>query len=1676
MAINNPDPTDQAQLNALYSQYVQLLQQSKGIAAAQAISMADSAKNAGILKDTFESLKKELNDTVYLSDSLAKSFRETLAELKNQNVALQVGRSVFKDLTNVASDLSYFQRGIVDLEDRHFKKKQQSLDISRDNLENIKKQLEGVNGIYNKQSLLERLQNARDKDILTSSQKKYLLELEKEEDLLNAANNALEEGLGILQRELNISKQIYDVREDLGGLAGAAAATISQYGGDLARFLKIDDALEATRKYNQDAINNALTNKKVLNDIRNIDKERVKANQDLLDAQEQLANGNITAAQLIEKNKEITQQLASLDEKEYKIKQAAIESASRGLTGFINKFKSLGVLIQGLGTGLRKALTDPITIITFFIGRALEANKQAVEIGKSLGISANAASRLRENFIEYSNTVNDNFINQTRLVKAQNELSKAIGLSVKFREEELATFARLTELQGLSSEEGAKILRIASITGKTYKGYVNDVAKSAYYASVSTKQNITSREVLQTISKLSAGILVKFRGNTDALVGAVAEAKKLGLTLDQIDKVGESLLNWEQSIENELKAELLTGRQINLERARYAALTGDQLTLTREITSQVGTLAEYEGMNVLAQRSLAEAFGLSREEMSEMLIQQELINKYGDEAVKLTEKQREEFIAAQKARPNLTLGEYLNEQQQQLDIQTKFNNAVIKLQELIGGLVEGPLSRLIDHLTSGLNLVTKIFGAFGQIGSEIKGLFGNKIGGLLGDVASVASIGALIALVASSLTKGTPINPVFTVPLGGATGLFGKMGKFLGIGGKAATPAATTVAAANTVSTTAAAANTVNATNAANAAATTTAANAAKVVTPSPTTTPIATNTAKVVTPSPTTTSAITGGPQKPTQIYQTQATKIEDKFAKLNTKISNAFADLNTRISNAFTKAGAKISNSFTNAGTRISSFFSNAGTNISNIFTKATTGISNAFVNAGVRISSFFSNAGASISGAFTKLIAKLSTAFTPLVAQIKNIGSTSSAVFKGIGSTVSTVFKGIGSTSSSIFGGMKSLISTTFKPLVNMFGSLFGKIGNGISFLAKEIGPLFGRIGNGVSSLTKGIGSTSSTVFKGIGSTLSTAFKPLTSLFGTLFGKIGSGLSSLVKGTGSLFGNIAKKLGGGGILTGVIGGALGYVKKKQEGATTGEAVGAGVVQGALGAAGFALGAAFGGPIGGMIGGFLGDALGGWINEKAPGVAKSVGKVWDSMVSKFSGAFNAIGKMFTQWGVWLDGLLKPFGGLEEVMGGLANILGTAIITPFTTLFSVLGFGADIIKGLAQILSGDFMDGLKTMYTGLGDLISNVFEPFMDLFKWLFGKSSEGKVEEPKKASVEKAAKTTVNPTPAVAAPVPATSPTPGLANGGEVLKTGIAKVDAGEVFLGKSTRGTFQLLASNSIAQTQYLKALIDVLPLNTLNLTPVVDAVNNLSTKITNLVKPSPSPIAAIPTPPSVNFDTKPFNDAVNKLLTTPLSINIQPLIEAIKGINMPSISVTSNVNVPKIDFTPLIDAIKGITFNPTITNQIDFTPLIDAINRINIAPTISNISPIINNQIDFAPVVDAIRKINIAPPQFNVSAEVEVPQITLPANEQPKTAIPQPVPQSPLPLISDTLKQITEASKPKAEQRPVAQQTNNVDIKSVVSAINALQNRPNVIKLYLDGKEMTVRLAQAVTSLQ
>ena len=177
--------------------------------------------------------------------------------------------------------------------------------------------------------------------------------------------------------------------------------------------------------------------------------------------------------------------------------------------------------------------------------------------------------------------------------------------------------------------------------------------------------------------------------------------------MGQVEKIADSLLNFESSIEAELKAELVTGKQLNLERARFLALSNDLIGLQEELNKQNINFTEYTQMSRIGQQALAESLGMGREEMSQMLFNQE------------------KQLLAQKATRGELEGQTLA-QFKALSAQQKFEASVEKVKNAFSSIVSA-LSPFIDLLAIAADLVAFILKPVQLIGDAFSAGIGRSI-------------------------------------------------------------------------------------------------------------------------------------------------------------------------------------------------------------------------------------------------------------------------------------------------------------------------------------------------------------------------------------------------------------------------------------------------------------------------------------------------------------------------------------------------------------------------------------------------------------------------------------------------------------------------------------------------------------------------------------------------------------------------------------------------------------------------------------------------------------------------------------------------------------------------------------------------------------------------------------
>lgn len=533
-----------------------------------------------------------------------------------------------------------------------------------------------------------------------------------------------------------MQKDIEDISKSIDGLikkqdiSGLAALNIRQTYRDLSSITK--DLNQLTAKYNEGVLKTKDVRKKI---VDNIAKEQNLVNQ-IAKAQNE---GNNSLAKRLNKELQILDTL----KKEYDaIKQANDLIDDRvGLTGKLleglNKIPGLNkvlkldeasqvmrqVAIDG-GSGFKIAFKGISTALSgllkqfslaFFITEAFKADEQATKLAKTLIQTKEQASITREAFADMSANISDTYITTTKLLEANAKLSKHLGFSKVFSQDINEEFINIVNKIGVSEESAGGLAKMTLATSRSMKQTKIEALGASQAISAQYGVQLDNAQILEEVGKTSGQLLANFKAAPGALASAVAQAKALGTSLHTVKQQGEALLNFESSIENELKAELLTGRELNLERARAASLMGDQKTVMEELTSQNIDYNKFTNMNVIQQKSVAEALGLQTDQLADQLMMQQYIGK-----------SREQIIALG--------GEEVAQRMQSLSAQQKFQAAMEKLQDLIGNLLSGPLGTLLNVIADIAGVVFKILGPIIEKLRWITNGLSSGINGIIGGV------------------------------------------------------------------------------------------------------------------------------------------------------------------------------------------------------------------------------------------------------------------------------------------------------------------------------------------------------------------------------------------------------------------------------------------------------------------------------------------------------------------------------------------------------------------------------------------------------------------------------------------------------------------------------------------------------------------------------------------------------------------------------------------------------------------------------------------------------------------------------------------------------------------------------------------------------------------------------
>mgnify|MGYP003676077980 CR=1 FL=1 len=415
-------------------------------------------------------------------------------------------------------------------------------------------------------------------------------------------------------------------------------------------------------------------------------------------------------------------------EKSFETQILALHKNKTLLTGIGGKIQAMSVGMKVVGGAIMKDMFDPMMLLQ----QGFKLDTQITQFEKNLGISRKEAEKLRGSMAALALSTNDVSINTNDIVSSYTELNKQFGIAAStMRGDIVLESTKLVKLTGMSAESAANFAKYANISGKDMSTITKEARAAVVAAEGEKGVRLDINKVLDQAGKIGGQISAQLGANPAKLAKAVALAKQFGMELEQVVKMGDSLLNFESSIQNELEAELLTGKQLNLEKARLAALTGDYETLTKEINKNVGDFGEFTKMNVLQQRALAAAVGMTADELSDVLLKEANLEELAQEA-------------------RAGGDEDLAQQLEKRSAQEKFNDSMEKMQSILGDILIAflPVVEMMAGLADNMWIVYTVLGLVAAV--KLVGVISTVVS--LATALGAASAGA--ATLASGLTLG----------------------------------------------------------------------------------------------------------------------------------------------------------------------------------------------------------------------------------------------------------------------------------------------------------------------------------------------------------------------------------------------------------------------------------------------------------------------------------------------------------------------------------------------------------------------------------------------------------------------------------------------------------------------------------------------------------------------------------------------------------------------------------------------------------------------------------------------------------------------------------------------------------------------------------------------------------
>ena len=279
------------------------------------------------------------------------------------------------------------------------------------------------------------------------------------------------------------------------------------------------------------------------------------------------------------------------------------EELMTDLEGLEKTFKKIAITTQIFFSSFKNAAG----VALFFVGGLVDDFN---ELAKGVGGTVTQMFQLKAQSFAVSKILGD------EAGKAVTSLAEKLGNANEVTLGTSINVGVLSNRLGVSGDEAAQLVnQFGNLSGLSNSTAMNTMEAASQLASAN---GVAPANVMKDIAENTEFFALYAKDGGANIAQAAIEARRLGVDLGTAAKISDNLLDYQTSVQSEMEASVLLGRNLNLTKARELAYAGDSVGAMKAGLEAAGDIHEFNKMDVYQKKAVAEALGTSVSELQQM--------------------------------------------------------------------------------------------------------------------------------------------------------------------------------------------------------------------------------------------------------------------------------------------------------------------------------------------------------------------------------------------------------------------------------------------------------------------------------------------------------------------------------------------------------------------------------------------------------------------------------------------------------------------------------------------------------------------------------------------------------------------------------------------------------------------------------------------------------------------------------------------------------------------------------------------------------------------------------------------------------------------------------------------------------------------------------------------------